>query len=225
MCKDVLFLLEHKTLRNTDETCARSSENVDSHAKKCGTKPLFNVRPVFARRVELGTTWILAKLYNDQRKYNEAKGIFIKALRIALETGYEEGIAECYYNLGSIFKSLGEYVEAKEHYDKALAIAEKIGDREKEAECNGNLGSIFASLGEYVNAKEHYEKALAIAGKAGDRERESYFYAMLGSIFGSNSEYVKAKEHIEKALAIAGLIGQRRNLVLCKPRTCFSAPR
>ena len=122
MCKEVLFLLEHKTLGNTEEECARSSENVDCHAKKCGTKPLFNVRPVFARKVELGTTCILAELYKDQRKYHEAKGLFIKALKIALETGYEEGTAECYDNLGSIFKSLGEYVEAKEHYEKALAI-------------------------------------------------------------------------------------------------------
>ena len=132
-----------------------------------------NVPPVFARKVELGTTCILAELCKDQRKYNEAKGLFIKALKIALETGHEEGTAECYDNLGSIFKSLGEYVEAKEHYEKALAIAEKIGDRETEAKCNGNLGSIFHSLGEYVNAQEYYEKALAIAGKIGHRERES----------------------------------------------------
>ena len=215
MCKEVLFLLEHKTLGNTEEKCARSSENVDSHAKKWGTKPLFNVRPVFARKVELGTTCILAELYKDQRKYNEAKELFIKALKIALETGHEEGTAECYDNLGSIFKSLGEYVEAKEHYEKALAIAEKIGDRETEAKCNGNLGSIFHSLGEYVNAQEYYEKALAIAGKIGHRERESYFYTMLVCVFLHLGEYVKAKEHSEKALAIAGLIGHREQESKC----------
>lgn len=63
---------------NTEEKCARSSENVDSHAKKCGTKPLFNVPAVSARKVELGTTCILAELYKDQRN-NEAKGLFIKS--------------------------------------------------------------------------------------------------------------------------------------------------
>ena len=215
MCKEVLFLLQHKTLGNMDEKCVKRFENIHSHAIGCGIRPILTCRQVVERKVELITTCILAELYKSERKYNEAKGLYLKALGIAEKIGDRETEATCYANLGSIFDSLGEYVKAKEHCEKALAIAEKIGDRETEAYCHRNLGSIFVSLGEYVKAKEHYEKALAIAEKIGDRKIEARCYADLGSIFESLDEYVKAKEHYEKALAIAEKIGDREIEARC----------
>ena len=163
MCKDVLFLLEHKTLGNIDQTWVKRFENVHSHPIKCGTKRLFSVRQIFARKVELSTTCILAELYQSQREYSEAEGLYLKAIHIAEKIGDREIEASIYGNLGNTFNFLHEYVKAKEHYEKAIAIAEKIGDREIEAKSYQNLGNIFNSLGEYVKAKEHCEKALEIA--------------------------------------------------------------
>ena len=209
MCKDVLFLLEHKTLGNIDQTCVKRFENVHSHPIKRGTKRLFTPRQVVARKVELITTCILAELYQSQRKYREAEGLRLKALNIAEKIGEREIDARSYVGLGDIFHRLGEHFKAKEHYEKALAKAEKIGDKEIEATSYGNLGDIFNSLGEYVKAKEHYEKEVAIAEKIGDRKIEGRGYADLGGMFLSLGEHVKAKEHYEKALAIAEKIGDR----------------
>ena len=119
MCKDVLFLLEHKTLGNIDQTCVKRFENVHSHPIKRGTKRLFTFRQVFARKVELSTTCTLAELYESQREYSEAEGLYLKALNIAEKIGDRKIEAKCYGNLGRIFKSLGEYVRAKEHYKKS----------------------------------------------------------------------------------------------------------
>ena len=210
MCKDVLYLLDHKTLGNIDQTCVKRFENVHSRPIKPCTKRLFTFRQVFERKGELFTTCILAQLYESQRKYSEAEGLYIKALAIAKKIGDSEAEARSYINLGSIFTLLGEYVKAKEHCEKALAIAEKIGHRKAEALGYVNLGSIFTDLGEYVKAKEHCEKALAIAEKIGDSEAEARSYINLGSIFTDLGEYVKAKEHCEKALAIAEKIGHRK---------------
>ena len=215
MCKELLFLLEHKTLGNMDEKCVKSFENVHSQPIKCGTKRLFTFRQVFERKVELTTTCILAELYESQRKYNEAKGFHFKALEKAEKIGDRETEATCYINLGLMFKYLGKYVKAKEHSEKGLAIAEKIGDRETEAACYVNLGLIFKDLGEYVKAKEHSEKGLAIAEKIGYREAEAKCYINLGHIFASLIEYVKAKEHYEKGLAIAEKIGYREAEANC----------
>ena len=210
VCKDVLFLLEHKTPGNKDQTCVKRFANVHSHPIKRGTKRLFTFRQVFARKVEISTTYILAQLYESQGKYNEAEGLYLKAIAIAAKIGDRETEGRGYVLLGSIFNSLGEYVQAKEHYEKALAIAEKIGDREIEAASYQNLGAMFDSLGEYVKAREHYQKALAIAKKIGDRKIEAASYGNLGNTFNSLGEYVKAKEHCEKALAIAEKIGDRK---------------
>ena len=209
MCKDVLFLLEHKTLGNIDQTCVERFENVHSHPIKRGTKLLFTFRQVFAREVELSTTCTLAELYESQRKYSEAEGLYLKAIHIAEKIGDRKTEAASYGNLGHIFNSLGEYVKAKEHCEKALEIAEKIGDRKIEAASYGNLGHIFNSLGEYVKAKEHCEKALAIAKKIGYRKTEATSYDKLGGIFTSLDDYVKAKEHCKKAVAIAEKTGDR----------------
>ena len=226
MCKDILFLLEHKTLGNIDEKCVKRFENVHSHPIKRGTKRLFTSRQVVERKVELITTCILGELFQSQRKYNEAKGLLLKALANAEKIGDREIEAKCCVILGGILIDfLGEYVkaeererkynEAKELLLKGLGIAVKIGDRKTEGECYGNLGTIFRDLGEYVKAKEHYEKALAIAKKIGERETESKCYGYLGTIFRDLGEYVKAKEHYEKALAIAEKIGDRETESKC----------
>ena len=226
MCKDILFLLEHKTLGNIDEKCVKSFENVHSHPIKRGTKRLFTSRQVVERKVELITTCMLGELFKRQHKYNEAKGLLLKALANAEKIGDREIEANCCVNLGGILIDfLGEYVKAKERelkYNEAkgfllkgLGTAVKIGDRKTEGECYGNLGTIFHDLGEYVKAKEHYEKVLAIAEKIGDRETEDICYGYLGTIFRDLGEYVKAKKHYEKAIAIAEKIGDRETEGRC----------
>ena len=221
MCKEVLFLLKHKTVGNINEKCAKSSENVESHEAKCSTTPLFTLRPVFATKVELYTTSILAELYKRQRNVEfldnhvKAKEHYEKALAIAGKTGDREAEAICHADLGGIFESLGEHAKAKEHYEKALAIAGKVGHRRTEAKCYTNLGGLFETLGEHAKAKEYCEKALSIAGKIGNRKGKAACYAALGIIFLNLGEYVKAKEHCEKALAIAGKIGDRETKARC----------
>ena len=217
MCKEVLFLLQHKTLGNMDEKCVKRFENIHSHAIGCGIRPILTCRQVVERKVELITTCNLAELYRGERKYNEAKGLQFKALAIAEEIGDRKTEATCYASLGNMFTSHREYDKAQEQYEKALAIAEKIGDRRQEARCHEYLGVIFkfkSHLG-YVKAKEHFEKALAIAQKIGDRRQEAMCYARLGSLFQFHGEYVKAKEHSEKALAIAEKIGDRETEATC----------
>ena len=221
MCKEVLFLLKHKTVGNINEKCAKSSENVESHEAKCSTTPLFTLRPVFATKVELYTTSILAELYKRQRNVEfldnhvKAKEHYEKALAIAGKTGDREAETICHADLGGIFESLGEHAKAKEHYEKALAIAGKVGHKGTEAKCYTDLGGLFETLGEHAKAKEYCEKALSIAGKIGNRKGEAACYAALGIIFLNLGEYVKAKEHCEKALAIAGKIGDRETKARC----------
>ena len=189
MCKEVLFLLQRKTLGNMDEKCVKSFENIHSHAIGCGIRPILTSRQTFERKVELITTCILAELYKGERKHNEAKGLDLKALKVAENIGDSKITAKCSGHL--------------EHCKKALVIAGKIGDRKIEATCYGLLGSIFESLGEYVKATEHYVKALAFAEKIGDRKTEAKCYVNQVSILRGLGKYAKAKEHSEKALAIA----------------------
>ena len=153
----------------------------------------------------------LAKIYESQSMYAEAKEVYTKAIPVIQKAGDRRLEAIAFGGLGSVFCSLGEYVKAKEYHEKALAISTDIGDREREGECYGNLGNVFFSRGEYVKAKEYYEKALAISKDISDREGEGAWYGNLGNVFCSLGKYVKAKEYYEKALAISMEIGDRAN--------------
>ena len=136
----------------------------------------------FSLRTEEGElTHQLAKLYQHQSKYKEAKGLFKKALGIITDTGNKKEIATCYGNLGSVCQSLGEYGKAEEYQRKALAIRKEIGDREGEAACYGNLGTVYHSLGEYAKAEEYLSNALGIERQLGNKQGEANCYGNLYS--------------------------------------------
>ena len=134
MCKEVLFLLQRKTLGNMGEKSVKSFENIHRHAIGCGIKPILTSRQIVERKVELITTCILTELYKSESKYNEAKGLDLKALKIAEKIGDIKIKAKCSGHL--------------ELCEKALAIAEETGDRKTEAMCYASLGKIFESHGE-----------------------------------------------------------------------------
>ena len=95
MCKEVLFLLQRKTLGNMDEKSVKRFENIHRHAIGCGIKPILTSRQIVERKVELITTCILTELNKSERKYNEAKGLDLQALAIAEKIGDNKIKAKC----------------------------------------------------------------------------------------------------------------------------------
>ncbi|XP_078372299.1 tetratricopeptide repeat protein 28-like [Oculina patagonica] len=131
------------------------------------------------------------------------------------ELGDRNGEANCYGNLGSVFRSTGEYVKAKEYHEKALPLMKELGDRNGEAKCYVNLGKVFRSIGDYVKAKEYLEKVLPLMKELGDRNGEANCYLTLATVFEFIGEYVKAKEYLEKALQVMKELGDRHGEANC----------
>ena len=151
----------------------------------------------------------LAKLYQRQSKYSEAKELFEKALAINVEIGNRKGEASAYGNLGTVFQSVGEYTKAEDYLEKALNIIKVIGDRSQEATCYINLGVLFNVLGEHYKAKDYIEKALLIKKEIGDKTGEASCYGNLGNVFLSLGEYYNSVEYVQKALTKRIEIGDR----------------
>ena len=227
LCKENLFLFNHKTLENMKFTiCFKTMAylqmlagytltNDYRNALEIGRKLLIISRETGQKALEGKVTFSLALLYRCQCDYNEAIELYTKALSIAIESKENELESICYLHLGGIFQSLGVYVKATEYSEKALAMAEKNGDRETEAKCYVSLGCIRAHLSEYVKAKEYQEKALAIAENIGDMKTKALCYENLGLVFYYLCEYYKAKKYQEKGLAIAEESGDRQTEVAC----------
>ena len=234
LCKETLFLVNHKTLENMKEFVSWSKIVVHlqmiagyqftkdhRNAIRTSGKLLVFSRETGQRVLEGIATFFVAQSYvcNHTRSYkydyDDAIMYYREAVSIAIETKEKKLEGNCYVNLGRVFECLSNYITAKAYHEKALAIAEKMGHRKAEAKCHGNLGRVVKYLGEYDKAKRHQEKALAIAEKIGDRETEAKCYENIGSIYQSFGEYVKAKEHLQKAIGIAEKIGDRETEAKC----------
>ena len=104
----------------------------------------------------------------------KAKELLEKAVVIHQKTFGEDQayVATSYYNLASVYDSLGEYNQAKDLHEKALVIRKKIfgEDHASVATSYYNLASVYCRLGEYNQAKELLEKELRISEKIFDED-------------------------------------------------------
>ena len=151
----------------------------------------------------------LEALYRRQLKYEKAKELLEKALRIKQETGNRDDEATCYSNLGAHFHHLGQYHNFKKCVEKALEIRKEIGNKMEIAECYGHLGMVFEALGQYDTAIEYIDKSLLIRREIGDRKGEATDYIYKGKVSYSVGEYADGKNFAQKALAIQKEIGDR----------------
>ena len=166
----------------------------------------------FSDQVGLATM-MLAFLYHQQLKYEKAKELFEKVLRIKQETGDRKNEATCYGRLGGLFHHLGQYHNSKIYIEKALEIRKEIGDKMGIAECYGHLGLVFESLGQYDKAMEYIDKSLFIRREIGDRKGEATDYIYKEKVCYSVGEYAVGKKFVQKALAIQKEIGDRKGEV------------
>ena len=151
----------------------------------------------------------LAALYRRQLKYEKAKELLEKALRIKQETGNRDDEAACYSNLGAHFHHLGQYHNFKKCVEKALEIRKEIGDKMGIAECYGLLGLVFEALGQYNKAMEYIDKSLLMRTEIGDRKGEATDYIYKGKVCYSVGKYAEGKNFAQTALEIQKEIGDR----------------
>ena len=163
---------------------------------------------------QVGTaTIMLAFSYHQQLKYEKAKELFEKALRIKQETGDRKSEATCYSRLGTLFYHLGQYHNSKKCIEKALEISKEIGDKMGIAKCYGILGNVFESLGQYDRAMEYIDKSLLIRREIGDRKGEATDCLYKAEVSYSVGEYADGKYLAQRALEIQKEIGDRQDEV------------
>ena len=159
---------------------------------------------------QVGTaTMMLALWYLQQLKYEKAKELFEKALRIKQETGDRDSEATCYRCLGVLCYHVGQYHNSNKYIEKALEIRKEIGDKMGIADCYSNLAIAFESLGQYDKAMEYIDKSLLIRREIGDRKGVAKDYICKGKVCHSVGEYADGRDFAQKALAIQKEIGDR----------------
>lgn len=142
------------------------------HALKFFEQALVIQHTINDQDEEARTLVNIGKVYDIQKKRDEAHQKYLEALHIFQEIGDREGLATVYNHIGvscmkkpeqRLEKKLEQRQEAEEYHILALSIFQEIGDREQEATTLQHLGrlSFFHEIDKNSRTREDFEEPLA----------------------------------------------------------------
>ena len=147
-------------------------------------------------------TMVLAGIYQQQGRNQEAMDLFTNAYAIALEDNDWKTQAKILNNMGITHFHWGDFDKASEYWHKSLKISEEHGLKELMGHGYFNMGNIYSRQGEMEKALEYYETSLGLYGELGDRRLIASSLNKIGQIL-LNSDEEKAIEYLERSLKIS----------------------
>ncbi|MHC1704281.1 MAG: tetratricopeptide repeat protein [Tenuifilaceae bacterium] len=127
---------------------------------------------------------------------------FQKALKIAQDIKYVDGIAKCLNSLGIYYKAQGENEKAIECYQKGIKMYEDLGDKLKVANWSQSISMIYRAIGNYDDAIDGFQKALKIFEELDEKSEVANCLNSLGIIYAYQGNYPLALESFQKYLKI-----------------------
>jgi tetratricopeptide (TPR) repeat protein len=110
----------------------------------------------------------LGRVAEEERKFDEAKRWYNKALEIKERFGDELNAAGDYHQLGRVAQEERKFDEAKRWYNKALEIHERLSYLGGKAADFGQLGRLAEAQSQFGEAEQLYMKALALFEEIAD---------------------------------------------------------
>lgn len=138
---------------------------------------------------------------------------FQRALSIAIEIGYNEGILRCLTMHGIIHSQMGDNDSAMDFYQRALDLAEKVGDKASMLRTIGNMSVIYSNGGDYPKAIEHYQRMLILNKELGDKRINGSVYNNLGIIYKYMGIYPQAVDYFFQSLKEKQEIGDKEGII------------
>ncbi|WP_198675344.1 ATP-binding protein [Pleomorphovibrio marinus] len=135
-----------------------------------------------------------------------------RALEISEAIGYEEGVADAFYNIGGYYNKMGNYSNALLHLNRGLQTADQSNYQFGKARILHSMGLNFFDQGLYDDAVEHYLDALKIKEDEGFQAEIPSTLNNLGLVFTEMEAYDRALQYLERALAIRGELEDKTGL-------------
>lgn len=145
---------------------------------------------------------IKAKALSALNDFDNAEKILIANTERAISIHDQNGLAGCYYLLGSIYSDKGFYLKSKEQLLKSIIIRDEIRDELGLAAGYSFLGSTYSHLGDYMQGIEYIQKSITLREKTGDKRGLANSYLSLYKIYMDIGESDKALTSELKSLDI-----------------------
>lgn len=131
---------------------------------------------------------------------------------LAEKIGFEEGVAESFKIIGTIYYAQGNFYGDFKYQLKSFALYQKLGNKQGMAFTLTNLGLVYWKQGNYSKALEYDFKALGIVQEIGDKNTIAKDLCNIGIIYDESYNYSKALEYYFKALNKAQEIGNKSTI-------------
>lgn len=135
-------------------------------------------------------------------RFNEAKAVLERGLRLLETYGDEQDLAAAYSYLGSVSRMVGDYEAAQQFHEQALALSEQCVDRWHVAYVLNNLGFLANASGDYETAWRRCEESLAIRRALDDSFGAAETLKVLGDIAYNLGDYEEAKRILQESVEI-----------------------
>ena len=135
-----------------------------------------------------------------------------KAINLAKEINYPEGISDAYYRIGVVTMRSGDHPKATELYKQALTSAQEASYKKGEGNAYNGLGVIHKLQGNYPKALEYYFKSLKTDEETGNEDGMSLSYNNIGIIYKNQGNYSKAIKYYFKSLKIDQKTGDKSGI-------------
>ena len=149
-------------------------------------------------------------LYHNIRNFDGAIRSQEESLKISKELCDKQGEATSYYNLGTVYCTIGDYKRSIEMYIECFKRREEIGDHFGLGISCMQLAYVHYMHCNYLGSISYQEKALRIGKELGLAEMELTSYSNLGCLYQALGDCMKAIEFYEKSLCSSQTAGERK---------------
>ncbi len=166
-----------------------------------------------------GDTAQVNKLNNDGynlRRSDAEQTILkaIKALALAQQINYPNGIAESYRVIGVGRDYNGEPEKAIESYLNALSFFQSTKNLEGQAKVYNNIGNLYRD-NDYDKSLEYLQKSLQIAKSLSNESLIASLYLNLGNVYYRQKNFYRALDNYQKSNELFNKLKDTEYIVTC----------
>jgi len=125
-----------------------------------------------------------------------------KAIKLALEIGFDRELTSAYNNNGIAHYYKGNLDKASRRFQQKLALSKKINDKAGVASALNFLGILATVHGKFDEGLKYHSKSLKIRQESGDVEGIASSYNNIASIYARKGDYDKGIEYNIRALEL-----------------------
>ncbi|UMY65604.1 MULTISPECIES: tetratricopeptide repeat protein [unclassified Flavobacterium] len=138
----------------------------------------------------------------EKDRYQEAAGLFEKAVSEAKREHNVPVQMTSFNNLGNCYSQLGQSEKALAYYLKAQKMAVTARDPRYEAKILMNIGALYSEQKDLSQALSHFEKSIAVAEKTGDTKLTADCLNNMGIVYEQRQDFDHALKVYDRALRL-----------------------